>query len=71
MMNGTLDLTTFDYKTGQFCDKVPPLRARTKKVSIPQSQGDFCVRAVFLIYVFHLQTKSVTFIHQSKGNIVQ
>lgn len=35
VLNGTLDLTTFDYKTGQFCDsKVPPIRIRARKVSI-------------------------------------
>lgn len=39
VLNGILDLTTFDYKTGQFCDgKIPPIRIRTRKVSIPQAQ---------------------------------
>lgn len=33
VLNGILDLTTFDYKTGQFWDiKLPPIRIRTRKV---------------------------------------
>ncbi|XP_056886744.1 methyl-CpG-binding domain protein 1b isoform X6 [Takifugu flavidus] len=32
VLNGILDLTTFDYKTGQFWDgKIPPIRSRTRK----------------------------------------
>lgn len=35
VLNGILDLTTFDYKTGQFWDiKLPPIRIRTRKVSL-------------------------------------
>lgn len=47
VLNGTRDLTTFDYKSGQFCDgKVPPIRIRTRKVSILQAQGKVKVRVV-------------------------
>lgn len=33
VLNGILDLSTFDYKTGQFCDiKSGPIRVRSRKV---------------------------------------
>lgn len=49
VLNGILDLTTFDYKTGQFCDgKVPPIRIRSRKVSNPLSRRDFNVTVIRL-----------------------